>query len=180
MLFCAAVRLITNYSDLSTEMIQVVRGSAARAIRVPGSMATVLSGLLGLALWLWVKDTTEKKIAVEVAFVIVMVVLIGVVSAAAACTIARVQDGSLDFFFCGMRTRSFPLDGSTTFDLHKIGRLEILRIWQQPAVPTGALDKDSFADLIRGPRKYVPNGALDKDAIVDLLRTNGAVERQAD
>jgi len=79
-----------------------------------------------------------------------------------------------------MRPRSFPLDGSTVFDLHKIGRLEILRIWRQPAVPTGALDKDSFADLIRGPSRYVPNGAFDKDAIVELLRTNGVAGRQAD
>jgi hypothetical protein len=149
-------------------------------MRVLGTMGIVLGVLLGLALWLVVKDTTEKKIAVEVAVLIVMVVLIAVASAAAACTVARVKDGRLEFLFCGIRTRSFPLDGRTTFDLHKIGRLEILRIWRRPAVPSGGLDKDSVADLIRGPLRYVPNGALDKDAIVDLLRTNGVAERQAE
>ena len=109
-------------------------------MRALASMAIALSVLLGLALWLVVKDTTEKKIVVEVAFVIVIAVLITAASGAAACTVAKVRDGKLDFFFCGMRTKSFTLDGGTTFDLHKIGRLEVLRIWRERSsyVPNGA------------------------------------------
>jgi hypothetical protein len=126
-----------------------------------GSMAVVLSALLGLALWLIVKDATEKKIAVEVVFVILIAGLVSGVSAAAAFTVARVQDGRLDFFFCGVRMRSFAVDGGTTFDLHKIGRLEILRIQ-------------------RGSQSYVPNGALDEAALIDLLRAHGVAERPAD
>ncbi len=129
-------------------------------MRMLGGMAVVVSLLLGLALWLIVKDSTEKKIAVEVAFLLLMAVLIPGVSVAAACTVAKVEDGRLDFFFCGIRTRTFALDGGTTFDLHKIGRMEVLRIQ-------------------RGNRTYVPNGALDEDPIVDLLRTNGVAERHA-
>jgi hypothetical protein len=60
-----------------------------------------------------------------------------------------------------MRTRSFELDGGTTFDLHKFRGLEVLRIW-------------------RGQAWYVPNGLFDKEALVDLLRTNGVAEQQAD
>jgi hypothetical protein len=130
-------------------------------MRVLGGMAVVVSVLLGLALWLVVKETTEKKIAVELAFVFLMIVLVAVVSVATACTVAKVEDGRLDFFFCGIRTRTFALDGGTTFDLHKIGRMEVLRIQ-------------------RGHRTYVPNGALDKHAIVDLLRTNDVAKREAD
>src|ERR1044072_7799198 len=130
-------------------------------MRVLGGTAVVISVLLGLALWLVVKDTAEKKIAVEVAFVVVMVVLISGASIAAASTVAKVQDGKLDFRFCGVRTRSFVLDGDTTFDLHKIGRLEVLRIQ-------------------RGRKWYVPNGALDREALIVLLRECGVAERKAD
>jgi intracellular sulfur oxidation DsrE/DsrF family protein len=146
---------------MSGHMIQIVRGNAARTVRVVGSIALVGSALLALPLWLIVKDTAETKIAVEVAYVIVGIVLITAASIAAACTVAKVQDGRLDFFFCGMRMRSFALDGDTTFDLLKIGRVNMLRIR-------------------RGTKSYVPNGALDKGGLVDLLRTNGVAERKAD
>ena len=130
-------------------------------MRVLGGMAIAVSILLGLALWLVVKDTTEKKIAVEIAVVIIIAVLITAASIAAACTVAKVRDGKLDFFFCGMRTKSFALDGGTTFDLHKIGRVEVLRIRRERS-------------------SYVPSGALDKEALIALLRTSGVAERRAD
>jgi hypothetical protein len=150
-----------SHCALNTPTVQIVRGSAARAMRVLGGLSFGIGALLGLAMWLFVHDTTRTKIAVEIALLMVLAMIVLAAAVAAASTVARVQDGSLDFFFCGMRMRSFAVDGSTTFDLHKIGRLEVLRIQ-------------------RGPESYVPNGALDKDALVDLLRTNGVAERQAD
>jgi len=149
-------------------------------MRVFGSTTVILSVLLGLALWLIVKDTTETKIVVEIAFVVLAVIAIAVVSVAVACTVAQVEEGRLDFYFCGVKTQSFALDGNTVFDLHKIGRLEILRIWRLTVLPTGALDKEKFAAFIREPTRYVPSGALDRLALVDLLRANGVAERQAD
>jgi hypothetical protein len=125
-----------------------------------GVLAVAAGVFLGLALWLIVKDTTEKKIAVELAFLIV-VALPGIVfmPVAAACMVAKVQDGRLEFFFCGIRRRSFSLDGDTTFELPKIGgRLEVLTIR-------------------RGRSTYVPSGLFDKESLVDLLRANGVAER---
>ena len=104
---------------------------------------------------------TPDQIAVEIAFLFVAGVIVLGASVAASCTVAKVQDGNLNFFFCGMRTRSFALDGSTVFDVHKIGRLEILRIWRLNTLPVGASDRETFAALIREPIRYVPTGALD-------------------
>src|SRR4051794_37285344 len=97
-------------------------------MRTLGVAGVIASILLGLALWLVVRDTTEEKLAVELASIVFLVVLVALGSIVAAATVAKVEDGRLDFFFCGVRTRSFALDGGTTFDLHKIGRLEVLRI----------------------------------------------------
>lgn len=116
--------------------------------------------LLGLALWRG-DGWTERKVGLEVAFVMFAVALVACMSVVAAFTFAKVQDGRLDFFFCGVRTRSFALDGATTFELRRIGRMETLLVR-------------------RGSLQYVPNGALDKRAIVNLLRANGVAERQAD
>lgn len=149
-------------------------------MRVLGGMAVVASVLLGLALWLVAKDSTDQKIAVEIAFLFVAGIIVLGATVVASCTVAKVQDGSLNFFFCGMRTRSFALDGATVFDMHRIGRLEILRIWRLNTLPVGAPDRETFAAFVRQPIKYVPNGALDKNELVDLLRANGVAERQAD
>jgi len=88
-------------------------------------------------------------------------ILIPAVGLAAASAVAKMGDGRLDFFFCGVPTRSFALDGDTTFELRKIDGVEVLCIH-------------------RGPQRYVPNGALDNAALVHLLRTDGVAERQAD
>jgi hypothetical protein len=128
---------------------------------VGGSLALVGSVLLGLALWLVVKDTAATKIGVEFAFVVLAAFLVVATSIAAGSAVAKVQDDRLEFFFCGMRMRSFALDGTTSFDLKKIGRLEVLCIQ-------------------RGPETYVPNEALDKDALIGLLRASGVAERKAD
>ena len=140
----------------------------------------VASVLLGSALWLVVKETAETKIAVEIAFLVVAGVIVVGATVAASSTVAKVQDGNLKFYFCGVRMRSFALDGNTVFDVHKIGRLEILRIWRLNTLPVGASDRETFAAFIRQPVRYVPSGAFDKSELLNLLRANGVAERQAD
>lgn len=130
-------------------------------MRVLGSMAIAVSSLLALALWLFTSDTTAAKVAVEIRFLILMVVLVSSMAVVSACTVARVRDGKLNFYFCGIRTRSFVLDSETTFELKKIGRMAALTIR-------------------RGRSCYYPNGSLNKEALVNLLRTNGVAEWQAD
>ena len=88
------------------------------------------------------------------------IALIGatVVSILAKFTVARVQNGMLNCFFCGVRTRTIPLDSTTTFQIRQYGRLPVLVI------------------TALGKRGYVPNGALDRPALLELLRHNGASE----
>ena len=73
---------------------------------------------------------------------------------------AEIRDGRLNFYFCGIRMRSIPLDYSTHFELREMGRLKVLRIQSKGST-------------------YVPNGALDKSEVVEPLRANGVAERQA-
>lgn len=86
-------------------------------MRILGSLLAVVCILLAFVLWLVVDDTAQTKITVEVVFVIVAALVVAGARIAAASAVAKVQDGRLDFFFGRIRTKSFALDGSTTFDL---------------------------------------------------------------
>ncbi len=119
----------------------------------------IAAGFLALALWLFARGTLVTKVAVVFVYVVFGVILVTFAGFAAAATVARVTDGRLNFFFCGLRTRSIPLDGATTFELQTIGRLRVLCIRS-------------------GRSSYVPNGALDVPELVDLLWANGVVERK--
>jgi hypothetical protein len=145
---------------VTTNTNQIVRGNASRAIRVLGSLFVVAFAVYALATRLFVKKTTEVDMALEVALMVFVALLVPGIGVAAMCTVARVHDGKLEFFFFGIRTKSFPLDGGTMFDLHKAGRVEMVRI-------------------LREHRSYVPSGAIDREALVDLLRRNGVREREA-
>ena len=92
-------------------------------------------------------------IAVAIAFVVVVAIIVGFATIAASLTVAQVDDGRLNFSFCGVRKRSFALDAGTTFELRSTGRLNVL--------------------IIRSGRsRYVPSGALDTGELIDLLRQN--------
>jgi hypothetical protein len=129
-------------------------------MRILGGLSAVVCGLFVLVLWLVVEDTARTKIAVGVVFVIAAAFVTATASTAAASATARAQDGKLDFFFCGIRTKSFALDGNTTFNLEKFGPFQVLRIH-------------------RGRQSYSHNGALDRDSLINLLRANGVREQKA-
>ena len=139
---------------------QIVRGSATRFLRSVGGVAAVAAGLLALCLGLFARTSIEKKIAGVIAFIVVACALVICGSIAAAATVARVEDGTLQFCFCGLKTRSIPLDASAAFEMRTIGRLRVLVI-------------------SRGRLTYVPNGALDTEELVRLLRASGVAERKS-
>lgn len=143
---------------LNTDSIQLVRGSAIRTLWKLGSVLAIGVALLTAALWLCVNDGSATQIAVSFLMVIVAGVILLCACVASSTTIAEVRDGRLNFYFCGIRTRSISLDASTMFELRTIGRLKVL------SIQSSGLD-------------YVPNGALDTCDVIDLLRANGVAER---
>jgi hypothetical protein len=113
---------------------------------------------LAVALGLLVKEPSATRVAIAVAITALAAVFVVAMSAAAATAMAQVRERRLNFYFCGLRMRSFPLDASLEFELRKIGRLEVL------AIHCGA-------------SRYFPNGVFDKRELTDFLRSNGVNER---
>jgi hypothetical protein len=122
-------------------------------------MAIVIS-LPMAGLWLIAKSSFATKIAVSISVLVFAGVVLLCACVASSFAIAEVRNCRLNFYFCGVRTRSIPLNGSTLFELRKMGRLRVLRIHSSGST-------------------YVPNGALDISDVVELLRTNGVAERKA-
>jgi hypothetical protein len=148
-------------APLDTETIQVVRGSAARALRMVGGANAIGIPVVMIPLWVFVNGSSATKMAVSLAIVVFMGVVTLCACVAAATTIAAVRGRRLNFYFCGVRTRSVPLDASTAFELRTIGgRLEVLVIRS-------------------GGSSYVPNGALNSGDVAKLLRANGVAELKA-
>jgi hypothetical protein len=125
-----------------------------------GGVAAITTGLITLSFWLFAKNPPAIKIAVNLAFIAIAGIFTLCASVASSSAIAEVRHGRLNFYFCGMRTRSIPLDALTMFELRTIGRLRVLSIRS-------------------GGSSYVPNGALNIDDVIDLLRANGVTERKA-
>jgi hypothetical protein len=115
--------------------------------------------VMATGFWAVARDRLAIKVAVTRAMFGLAVVAGFAMSIAARLTIARVQNGTLVFSFFGVRTRTIPLDSTTTFQMRRIGRLPVLVITS-------------------GQKSYVPNGALDRRALMELLRRNGVVERE--
>jgi hypothetical protein len=151
---------VIRYTALNTRAIHFVRGNAVRTLRTLGGVFAIVISLPIIGLWLFAKNAPATKIVVS----ILMLVLAGIVllcaCVASSFTIVEVRNGSLNFYFCGIRTRSFPLDASTTFELRTIRRFKLLSIESSGS-------------------SYVPNGCLDTHEVVDLLRANGVAERKA-
>jgi hypothetical protein len=137
---------------------EVLTGSASRAARTVGAVSAGSVALAAIGLWTFARDPIPIKVNVTLVLFGFAGVATCAVSIAAAFTVARVQNGSLTFSFCGVRTRSIPLDAATTFQIRRIGRLHLLVITS-------------------GQKHYVPNGAFDKRALMEFLRLNGVVER---
>jgi len=138
--------------------VHVLAGSASRASRTVGGVSAIGVAVLAIGLWAFVREQVAIKVAVTLAMFGLALITTSVASIAARFTIARVQNGMLYFSFCGVRTRTIPLDSTTTFQVRRIGRLRVLVITS-------------------GQKSYVPNGALDRSALTELLRLNGVVER---
>ena len=136
---------------------EVLSGSASRAARTVGAVSAASVALAAMGLWVFAREPFSTKVAVTLAMLGFVTITTSAVSIAARFTVARVQNGRLKFSFCGVRTRSIPLDSTTFFHIRRIGRLRVLVITS-------------------GRTSYVPNGALDQRALVELLRLNGVVE----
>jgi hypothetical protein len=146
---------------LDTDANKVVRGSAARAIRQFGSAFAIGGGLIILAMWVFAKNSSVgAKIAVSFAMIAIAGAITLFACISSTFTIAEVRNRRLNFYFCGWRTRSIPVDAPTIFELRGIGRLKVLSIQS-------------------GRLSYVPNGALDYREVAELLRANGVAERKA-
>lgn len=128
-------------------------------MREVGTVVLVGFALFSLAGWSFAKRTLVDKIAHVIAFFIICIALLACATVAAVFSVARVQNGKLEFSFCGLRTRSFLIDQDTTFEISKRGRLKFLKIR-------------------RGKLCYVPSGALDTQEMIDLLREIGIAEHQ--
>src|SRR5206468_4033092 len=102
---------------LSTDAIQVVRGSPVRALRTVGGGIVIAETVLIAALWVFAKNSSATKIVVSLAMVGVAGVIALCACVASATTIAEVRSRRLNFYFFGILTRSIPLDASTVFDL---------------------------------------------------------------
>jgi hypothetical protein len=136
---------------------QIVRGNVTRALLTFACLAAVP---LAVALGLLIKEHTARRVGIAVAITVLIAMFVVCMAAVAASSVARVRQGRLNFYFFGLRTRSFPLDANLEFELRKIGRLQIMVIHC-------------------GASRYVPNGALDRAELIDLLRSNGVAERTA-
>jgi hypothetical protein len=146
---------------LDTDTDNVVRGSATRALRQGGSVVGIGIGLIMLLMWLFAKNSSfGTKIVVSLAMIAFACVATLLLCVASSFTIAEVRNQTLNFYFFGMRTRSIPLEGSTSFELRKMGRMKVLCIQSRGST-------------------YVPNGALDQLNVVELLRANGVAELKA-
>jgi hypothetical protein len=130
-------------------------------LRQLGGVFSIGATLIISAMWIFAKNSTiGTKVAVTFAMITVACLVALSASIASSFTVAEVRNGRLNFYFCGMRTRSISVDAPTTFELSKYGRLEVLRIRS-------------------GGSSYVPNGCLDYRDVADLLRANGVAERNA-
>ena len=140
---------------LNYESRNVLRGDTPRAIRSMGGLTLFLACFLALAFWLVVKGSRATKIAVGLACVGLGGLATVCVAIIAKYTMAEIHDGKINFFFCGLKTRSIPLDAGTAFHPKKVGR-------------TG------FLVITCGGRDYVPNGAFDHKRLFDFVRDHGA------
>ena len=127
-----------------------------------GSVIGIATGVIMSLMWLFAnRSSVETKIVVSIAMITLAVVTTLLVCIASSFTIAEVRHARLNFYFCGIRTQSIPLDGPTTFvELRKIGRLEVLSIHTNGST-------------------YVPNGALQTCEMLNLLRANRVAEQKA-
>jgi len=140
---------------LNYESKNILRGDTPRAIRLMGGLTLFLACFLALAFWLFVKSSRTTRIAVWLACVGLGGLATLSVAIISKYTMAEIHDGKINFYFCGFRTRSFPLDAGTAFQLKKVGR-------------TG------FLVITRAGRDYVPNGAFDHKRLFDFVRDHGA------
>jgi len=138
---------------------QIVRGSAARALRAVGGSLAIFTILIWVPAWFIIKDPTRIKILALLTWSACAGVFAAFMTLAAALTVAQVRGGTLSFFFCGLPMRSFPLDADTTFELRKIRRLRVLVIH-------------------RGRSRYFPNRALNRRELIGLLRANGVARQR--
>lgn len=139
--------------------VQVLTGNAWRAARTMGGVSAVGMIVIAIAMWTFAREPFAIKVDVVVMLFCLAGIGTAVVSLLASLTVARVHNGRLNFSFCGVRTRSIPLDSTTTFQMRLVGRRMRVLV------------------ITSGGRSYVPNGALDRDALMELLRMNGVAER---
>jgi len=144
--------------DYQAERVQIVTGNASRAFWTMAGASVIGVSLLVTPFWIFVRAPSASKVGLTLLLFAIALFGATVVSILAKFTVARVQNGMLNFSFCGVRTRTIPLDSTTTFQIRQYGRLPVLVI------------------TASGKRGYVPNGALDRRAILELLRHNGASE----
>jgi len=137
----------------------MLRGDARRAIRSMGGLTILLACMMALNFWLFVKDSRATRIAVWLACVGLGGLATLSVAIVSKYTVAEIHDGKINFYFCGLRTRSIPLDAGATFQLKKVGR-------------TG------FLVITRGGRDYVPNGAFDHKRLFDFVRDHAAASQE--
>lgn len=129
-------------------------------MRTAGWQLPLVTCLPIVGLWLFAKNPFPTKVVVSIAMLVLAGIGVLFMCVLSALAIAQVQNGRINFYLCGIRTRSIPLGDSTSFELHKIGRLKVPRIQSNGST-------------------YVPNGLLGRAEVVDLLRANGVAERKA-
>lgn len=143
---------------LNYEPREILRGDIPRTVGSLVGIIALFACLAALAVWVSAGETRGTKVAAWLACV-------GFGALASLCMViisrysmAEIHDGKINFYFCGLRTRSIPLDADTTFELQKVvGRLEVLVI-------------------SRGASRYVPNEWLNRQKLMSLLRTHGIAE----
>lgn len=144
--------------DYEAERVQIVTGNASRAFWTMVGTYAIIMPLIAALAWIFVHAPIASKVGLTLLLFAIALVAAAVVSILAKFTAARVQNGVLNFSFCGVRTRTIPLDSTTTFQMRQYGRLRVLVITESDQ------------------RDYVPNSALDRPALLELLRHNGASE----
>lgn len=138
----------------------IVRGSARRTFLALSAVCAVVDVVGPLAIWLSAKDSALTRVAAMFALVVMSSVILLCACVASSFTYAEVRDRELLFYFCGIRTRSFLLDGSIMFEDRTFGRCSCVVIRSNGS-------------------SYVPNGCLDRHEVINMLRRNGVLEQKA-
>ncbi len=128
-------------------------------MRTLGVVYAIFIALGIAAMWIFVTDSLNTKIIASLSMFVVAAVILLCTCVTSYFAVVEIRDRKLSFYFCGIRTRSIPLNPLVMFDFLRTGRIESLVI-------------------VSGRSRYVPNSALDRGQVVELLCAHGVMERK--